>query len=191
MGNLLLVGAGAVVARQTGEILERTVDPDRVGPGTQHGVPYVPHASDLVIHVAEHRVVGVAGIARPLGGYPPVLKMRRGNEARMVYQQTFGIGLDHVTGNTERRRLGLLVMAVGAPEQQEPRQEAERKERKDLAPQIGRQFGTSNDKGDHAESREDKDAQDDGEIGHSDGSRGIRWWFLRISSASVLISVRS
>lgn len=121
MGNLLLVGAGALVAGQAREIPERFVELYRVGPGTPYGVPYVTHASDLVIHVSEHRVVGVAGITRPLGGYSLVLKVGRRNEAWMVYQETLGVWLDHVTGNTEPGRLGLLVMSVGAAEQQKSR----------------------------------------------------------------------
>jgi hypothetical protein len=82
---------------------------------------------------AEHRVVGVAGIAGFVGGNAVVLKVSCGKVGGIIDQQAFAERLHFMTGETKLRSLGAIDVIHGAHPHADKRQQEEDIERQDLS----------------------------------------------------------
>ncbi len=127
---MLLVRSRARVTFETGRVLERLVQRDRLRPGPPDVVPDVPHAPDLVVHVPEHGVVRMAGVAGAVRGDPLILKMGGGQKPPIVDIQALFERLVDMAGDAEFGRLGLLVVLNGPAEERHAGQHEKREKGK-------------------------------------------------------------
>ena len=140
MNRSLLKGAGAQMTVQAFAIVVRFVKLDFVWSWWRAEIidVNVPQSVQLRFKGAEHRIVGVTGVAGFLRRDAMVLKVSGSQIRGIIHMQALSVRLHDVARQTELSALGPLHLVRSAHSKTKNGQKEERQERRDLpATRVG------------------------------------------------------
>ena len=115
MRRVVFEGTGPEMAVETFTVIVGRVKMDRLGCLAKILHVNMVQTADLCADPPVQNIVGVACVARFIGGNTMVLEVYRGYKVRVVNVQAAAVGFHNVAGKAEARLFGLLKM-LGEPE---------------------------------------------------------------------------